>query len=112
MAPQLTPDDGPAAESPGLSLAEDHELRQLTWFAKAGHLSERSLSRLCELHEKDRRVEVRSPRPDPSNPHDEEPASRLPPLGLDRVATITCPNCGSLLRDPDGRVDRDGRPGT
>ena len=92
-------------------MSEDRELRQLTWFAKAGDLSDRSRSRLCELHQKDRRVDVRMPRPDPSNPLDEEPASRLPPLGMDRAAAFACPNCGTLLPQPHERADRDSRPG-
>ena len=44
---------------------EDAELRQLTWFGLAGDLSEKSQARIAELRSRDRRAEVRDPRPDP-----------------------------------------------
>ena len=50
-----------------LTKAEDNELRQLEWFELAGDLSEQSLKRLVELRKRDRRADVRNPRPDPSN---------------------------------------------
>ena len=50
-----------------LTKAEDNELRQLEWFELAGDLSESSQKRLVELRRRDRRTDVRNPRPDPSN---------------------------------------------
>jgi hypothetical protein len=90
-------------EDSGLSTSEDHELRQLAWFRRAGQLSERSENRLSELSSKDRRSEVRDPRPNPANPQDEEQPSTLPPLQPDRVATIICPNCGWVMADQHHR---------
>lgn len=85
---------------PALTPAEDHELRQLTWFSKVGQLSERSAARLSELMELDRRSGVREPKPNPASPQDDEPTT-LPPLQMDHVASITCPNCGSILPATD-----------
>jgi hypothetical protein len=79
--------------------AEDHELRQLTWFSKVGSLSEKAAARLTDLVARDRRIEVRDPRPNPSAPLTEE-SSNLPPLEMDRISLPTCPNCGSIIR-PD-----------
>lgn len=83
-------------DQPALTPAEDHELRQLTWFSKVGQLSDRSAQRLSELSGRDRRNGVRDPRPNPSSPDDDQP-STLPPLEMDHVSSITCPNCGSIL---------------
>ena len=79
----------------GLSPEEDHELRQLTWFARAGNLSERSVARLVELIGRDRRDEVRDARPNPSSPAEE--VSTLPPLHLEGGPEVVCPNCGALF---------------
>lgn len=89
-------DDELTDAQPALTAAEDHELRQLTWFSRVGQLSERSAARLSELRERDKRTDVRDPRPNPASPEDDEPSS-LPPLQMDRIASITCPNCGSIL---------------
>ena len=83
-----------------LSLEEDHELRQLTWFSKVGHLSEASTARLAELQDRDRRTDVRDPRPDPSCEEEEPTATRLPEP--DRLSGSTCPNCGFILQDGPG----------
>ncbi len=76
--------------------AEDHELRQLTWFSRVGSLSEKSAARLTELVIRDRRTEVRDARPNPSVPRTDE-SSSLPPLEMDRISSITCPKCGSMI---------------
>ena len=86
-------------EHPRLTPAEDHELRQLTWFSKVGHLSEQSAARLADLMARDRRTEVRDPRPNPSGDGDELYGTTLPEP--DRLAASTCPNCGFLL--PEAR---------
>jgi hypothetical protein len=90
----------------GLTAVEDNELRQLTWFSSVGDLSDRAVSRLWQLIGRDRRGEVRDPRPNPSAPADEDPPTELPPLEMDRTALSTCPNCGALLRNED-RVQND-----
>jgi hypothetical protein len=76
--------------------AEDHELRQLTWFSRAGSLSESAAERLAELVTRDRRADVRDARPNPSVPMDEE-SSTLPPLDMDWISSLSCPNCGSIV---------------
>ncbi|HUJ66245.1 MAG TPA: hypothetical protein VLX59_11945 [Acidimicrobiales bacterium] len=91
--------EGPPGE-PGLTPAEDYELRQLTWFSAVGDLSERAVGRLWQLIGRDRRTAVRNPRPNPSSPRDDEP-STLPSLEMDRTASMTCPNCGALLSTKD-----------
>ncbi len=94
---------------PGLTPSEDRELRQLTWFSRAGQLSEKTLARLAYLMARDRRREVRDPRPDPSDPGDDDPRNPLPPPGLDRGGLMKCPNCGTVLTGTDAlpppRVD-------
>jgi hypothetical protein len=94
-----------AAGRDGLTAVEDHELRQLTWFSSVGDLSERAVNRLWHLVRRDRRGEVRDPRPNPSAPADDEMPT-LPPLEMDRTASSTCPNCGALLRDSDRAQDQ------
>lgn len=81
----------------GLTPTEDRELRQLTWFARAGSLSEPSLARMSDLVARDRRREVRDARPNPNTPAAEE-ATTLPPLQMDSTDHVSCPNCGTLLR--------------
>ncbi len=100
MVQSASADEKLPERQPALTPAEDHELRQLTWFSKVGQLSERSAARLSELMDRDRRNEVRDPKPNPSSPEDDEP-STLPPLQMDHVASITCPNCGSILPGTD-----------
>jgi hypothetical protein len=90
----------------GLTAVEDNELRQLTWFSSVGDLSEKAVNRLWHLIRRDRRGEVRDPRPNPSGPEDDDRPTRLPPLEMDRTASSTCPNCGALLRNEDGTQDR------
>jgi predicted Zn-ribbon and HTH transcriptional regulator len=82
-----------------LSAAEDSELRQLTWFARVGQLSETSRSRLTQLKAKDRRGDVRDTRPDPVSRDGDQVGARL---ASQPVATVTCQNCGfgSLERRP------------
>ena len=84
---------------PGLTASEDRELRQLAWFARAGHLSEKSAARLAELIARDRREEIRDPRPNPSDSADDRRAT-VPAPAPDRTALYTCPNCGVALPDP------------
>jgi hypothetical protein len=85
----------------GLTAVEDNELRQLTWFSSVGDLSEKAVNRLWLLIGRDRRGEVRDPRPNPSAPEDDEMPTRLPPLEMDRTALSTCPNCGAFLYGED-----------
>jgi len=47
--------------------AEDNELRLLSWFELAGSISDATKQRIAELRARDRRDEVRDPRPDPAN---------------------------------------------
>ena len=93
--------EDPGDSDDGLTVVEDNELRQLTWFSSVGDLSDRAVTRLWQLIGRDRRAEVRDPRPNPSAPVDEDPPSQLPPLEMDRTALSTCPNCGAFLRDED-----------
>jgi predicted Zn-ribbon and HTH transcriptional regulator len=74
-----------------LTAAEDSELRQLTWFARAGQLSETSRSRLAQLEAIDRRSQVRDTRPDPVSRDGDQVGTRL---ASQPVATVTCQNCG------------------
>ncbi len=85
-----------ATGGPGLTVTEDRELRQLTWFSRVGQPSEKAKARFSELLEIDRRTEVRDPRPNPSM-EPEDQASTLPPLDMDGSWCTTCPNCGSAL---------------
>lgn len=87
---------------------EDAELRQLTWFGLAGDLSEKSQARIAELRSRDRRAEVRDPRPDPISQDSAwqginwtEP-SRWD-LEFDAEGFISCPNC-SFGPLPEGVV--------
>lgn len=50
----------------GLTKQEDNTLRQLAFFDLAGDLSDMARHRLMELRKRDRRSDVRNPRPDPS----------------------------------------------
>jgi hypothetical protein len=50
----------------GLTKEEDNTLRQLAFFELAGVLSDLSRHRMRELRKRDRRREIRNPRPDPS----------------------------------------------
>lgn len=98
MADALTPDDDPGrgGSADGLSPDEDRELRQLTWFGRAGSLSEHSTERLTDLGGRDRRDQVRDARPNPSSPATEETPT-LPPLQMDGDRRVMCPNCGSVF---------------
>jgi len=100
MVHDVSTGDGPPGDDQGLTPGEDYELRQLTWFSAVGDLSEKAVGRLWQLIGRDRRRAVRNPRPNPSAPLDEEP-STLPPLEMDRTASMTCPNCGALLSTED-----------
>lgn len=82
--------DAGTRELPKLTPAEDAEMRQLAWFAKAGHLSERSQTRLSELRSRDRRTAIRDPRPDPTT------GSTGPATSFrsEKVVLSPCPNCG------------------
>jgi hypothetical protein len=82
----------------GLTSSEDRELRQLTWFSLTGSLSEKSKARILELAAKDRRSEVRNPRPDPSSYEEDDPTGRLFDA-RDRISSITCPKCGSVVEE-------------
>lgn len=87
------------SELPRLSAAEDAELRQLAWFAKAGQLSEQSHARLVELRDRDRRDTIRDPRPDPGTGRlQPAPSFGSEPSG----PASTCPNCGSGSLKPAG----------
>jgi hypothetical protein len=92
----------PPTGTQGLTALEDLELRQLTWFSLVGDLSERAVARLRQLIRRDRREEVRDPRPNPSAPAEDEEPTTLPPLDMDRISSITCPNCGALLPSQAG----------
>lgn len=73
-----------------LGREEDNELRLLTWFKLVGNVSEISRRRIADLRARDRRNDVRDPRPDPAN---------VPP-----------PDDPSLpLRNPPPRVETSGR---
>ena len=93
MEPVDTADDPIESKPdlPRLTAAEDSELRQLTWFAKVGSMSESSQARLLELRARDRRDTVRDPRPDPGS-------TDAPPIGArftaDPVEPTSCPRCG------------------
>ena len=104
MAHAAETDDPQSGTTHGLTPEEDMELRQLTWFSRAGSLSEQSLGRMAELIRKDRRTEVRDARPNPSTPAAEE-VTTLPPLQLDAGAEMTCPNCGALIHPGTASVD-------
>jgi len=80
-----------------LTAAEDCELRQLTWFARVGQLSETSRSRLTQLKATDRRGQVRDTRPDPVSRDGDQVGAQLP---LKPVATVTCQNCGFGSLEP------------
>ena len=87
----------------GLTAEEDDELRQLTWFSMVGQLSDESEARLLELKGKDRRSNVRNPRPDPSVSRMGTPESpATPPVLVHEPgaapASFTCPNCGFVQR--------------
>lgn len=92
--------EGPVQSYQGLTRSEDDELRQLTWFSKTGDVSERTTARVSELLGRDRRAEVRDPRPNPGGPQDGEP-TRLPANEMDGAAPMTCPNCGAIWRGRD-----------
>ena len=79
-----------------LTPAEDSELRQLTWFAKVGSLSENSRARLEELRARDRRDTVRDPRPDPGSQDAPPLAARL--TDDHPVESASCPKCGFGLK--------------
>lgn len=94
--------DGAGAQSdsdlPRLTRAEDAEMRQLAWFAKAGHLSERSQARLAELRARDRRETIRDPRPDPTSGTAGSATRFLPASAV----SSSCPNCGFGRPRSDG----------
>jgi hypothetical protein len=48
-----------------LTPEEDGELRRLAWFSMAGAVSEETARRIAELRARDRRYDIRDPRPDP-----------------------------------------------
>jgi len=77
---------------------EDAELRLLTWFGLAGDLSEKSQARIAELRSRDRRAEVREPRPDPiSQDSAWQGISWTEPSGSDSESDseefVSCQNC-------------------
>jgi hypothetical protein len=83
-----------------LSPSEDDELRQLTWFSMVGQLSETAQERILELRARDRRSNVRNPRPDPSATRTADtPATAT---GFEERSegspVLKCPNCGFLQR--------------
>jgi len=86
------------SEFPRLTRAEDAEMRQLAWFAKAGHLSEKSQARLADLRARDRRGTIRDPRPDPTS-GTAGAATRFLPTS---AASSSCPNCGFGQQRSDG----------
>lgn len=93
----------PDVDDRGLTAEEDNELRQLTWFSMVGQLSDTSHARLLELKGKDRRSNVRNPRPDPSVSRMGTPeAPTTPPVLVHEqgtaTASFTCPNCGFAQR--------------
>jgi hypothetical protein len=90
-----------------MTAAEDTELRQLTWFASCGQLSETSRSRLTQLEAMDRRSQVRDTRPDPISRDGDQVGARLAPQ---TVETVTCQNCGfgSLQPRPAGTCPQCG----
>jgi hypothetical protein len=51
----------------GLSKEEDNALRQLAFFELAGDLSAAAREKMESLLRRDRRSDIRNPRPDPSN---------------------------------------------
>jgi hypothetical protein len=53
-------------EDEGLTKEEDNALRQLAFFEMAGDLSASARQRKQDLRNRDRRTDVRNPRPDPS----------------------------------------------
>ncbi|HEX4865932.1 MAG TPA: hypothetical protein VFV02_17820 [Acidimicrobiales bacterium] len=97
-----------ATPDPALTGLEDAELRQLTWFGLAGDLSEKSQARIAELRSRDRRGEVRDPRPDPIS-HDstwqgiEWTDQSQRDSESDAEEFISCPNC-SFGPLPEGGV--------
>lgn len=108
-----TSDEG-GSDLPRLTPAEDAEMRQLAWFAKAGHLSDKSQARLSELRARDRRKAIRDPRPDPSSGgggaatrfrSEESERSACPNCGFGRSAAAgpsgSCSNCGYSARADD-----------
>jgi hypothetical protein len=80
-----------------MSAAEDSELRQLTWFARVGQLSEASRSRLTQLKAIDRRGQVRDARPDPVSRNGDLVAAKL---ASQPVTTVKCENCGFGSLEP------------
>ena len=98
-------DATPDQELTGL---EDAELRQLTWFGLAGDLSEKSQARIAELRSRDRRAEVRDPRPDPISQESAWQAidGTVPSewdLEFDAEESVKCQNC-SFGPLPEGVV--------
>jgi hypothetical protein len=83
-------------EPRGLTTSEDRELRQLTWFSLVGQLSQKSQGRVAALKGRDRRTDVRDPRPDPSATDDDAPPAPVL-VERDRISSKTCPNCGYIL---------------
>lgn len=81
----------------GLTPAEDQELRQLIWFCRLGDLSDASTARLVDLIRRDRRLEVRNPRSDPSAHPDDGPSGARPKFEQDRYITVICRNCGAAV---------------
>lgn len=94
-------DDQNTTATKPMTLLEDAELRQLTWFGLAGDLSDESQDRLDALRAKDRRAAVRDPRPDPmSQDNDGRSYIRSPEpepnteAECDARARLRCSNCG------------------
>lgn len=94
------PGVGSGSGLPPLTPAEDAELRQLAWFAKAGQLSEKSQTRLSDLKARDRRQTIRDPRPDPAS-GGYGAATRFESAP---ASARTCPNCGSGVVKLGGRA--------
>lgn len=92
--PAAAPDTSaghPPGELPRMTSADDSELRQLTWFASFGQLSDESRARLADLKARDRRSRVRDARPDPITGQADEAGPRLTPAVK---RTTGCGNCG------------------
>lgn len=93
--------DDTSSAQPRLTPLEDAELRQLTWFGLAGAISDESQHRIAELRSRDRRSEVRDPRPDPISQDsdgrryisDADSVLDSPPDAHPDGA-VSCSNCG------------------
>jgi hypothetical protein len=102
----MADNDTPQAHS-RLTPLEDAELRQLIWFGLAGDLSEKTLERIEELRARDRRTEVRDPRPDPVSQDSngrryisDSEGEAKPDAERQLNPVVSCSNCGYLPVEP------------